>query len=535
MKMGFSRAFSLRTVIGKQGTASMIRLNRVIAGAFARCCLGMILVLVLAGSLSAAPTVYSGIVVTDVRVGRTLLHNASLKITFAGDTDDIIQVPLPSEECGGDGYFFYLTNGRARMDIEFQGRTRTARLNDGQVFVAVDECSGGIGFGSFTGPNGLEPAYPLALTLGTAEEAAITFGTPLLSALSVTGSAWSCVGFPPGGDLALPPTPTGNCLPPDSYPLKSDIGDIFVYQPYFEYVGPGFTDIASNHSGSTNRGAFLIRPNATPTPRAPSPPGRLHGSPVLYTLQTVADGWIGGHAFYQALVTFQMASDTGSVRSQPSPVDATRPLYENRAGHATVTVDDNGTIITADFAPGEVYVRYDTGAGVAGFGSPISPTYPIALNCSDSAYPSDSNYTADCLQGDVWNFINSGNGDFVFRVGTLAQLNYPGSPSAGVTALPQSLSQNTLLTGTAHTCAGVYTIGSSNMDPFAYFPGDLGVCAAPALRGLHTSKGALFLQDLVGGTNSLGGLGSTNESGTEGGWDLGNSGFLRVEVLPRRD
>jgi len=547
MWLGFSRVFSVRATVRNEGRTSRIRPHRGTTGVFGQYLLAMILVLALAGSLSAAPMVYSGIVVTDVRVGRTLLHNASLKITFEGDTNDIQQVlapgtqnPIPSQECLGAPYFFYLANGHARMEIQSQGRTRTARLNDGQIFVAIDECHGGIGFGSFVGPNGLEPAYPLALTLGTAEYAAITFGNPLLITLDVTGSAWSCVGYPPGGDDALLATPTGNCLSPDAYPLKSDIGDIFVYQPYFEFDGLGATDIVSNHSGSTNRGIFQVRSKtsvstATATAPIPAAPERIHGSPVLYTLQTVADGSIGGHTFYQATVTLRMTSDTGSVRSLPSPADPTRPLYENRAGNATVTIDDNGNIITAAFAPGEVYVRYDTGAGVAGFGSPISPTYPVALNCSDSAYPSDTNYTADCQQGDVVNFLNTGDGFFVFRVGALAQLNYPGSPSPGVAALPQSLSQNTLLTGNAHTCAGVYTIGSSNLDPTGYFPGDLGVCAAPAPRGLHTSKGALFLQDLDGGTNSLNGLGAPNDSGTDGGWDLASSGFLHVEVLRRDD
>jgi hypothetical protein len=524
----------------------MIRLNRATAGAIGQGFLATILVLALAGSLFAAPMVYTGIVVTDVRVGRTLFHNASLKITFEGDTNDIQQVvapgtqtPIPSQECLGAAPFFqYIAKGHARMDITFQGRTRTARLNDGQVFVAVDECHGGIGFGSFLGPNGLEPAYPLALTLGTAEYSAVTFGAPLEISLDVTGSAWSCVGYPPGGDDALPATPTGNCTPPDAYPLKSDIGNIFVYQPYYEGIGGGFTDIASNHSGSTNRGIFRVyaKPSVNPlTVTAPSAPARIHGSPVLYTLQTVADGWIGGQAFSQALVTFQMASDTGSVKSLPSPVDPTRTLYENRAGHATVTVDISGNVITADLAPGEVYVRYDTGAGVAGFGSPLSPTYPVALNCSDSAFPSDSNYTADCTQGDVVNYLATGSGDFSFRVGILAQLNHPVFPSPGVLALPQSLSQNTLLTGNAHTCAGVYTIGSSNLDPFGYFPGDLGVCAAPASRGLVTSKGPLFLQDTVGGTNTLGGLGAPNDAGVDGGWDMANSGLLHVEVFRRDD
>src|SRR4029077_6364744 len=208
------------------------------------------------------------------------------------------------------GYFLYLTTGVARMEIEFQGRTRTARLQDGQVFVTVDECNGGIGFGSFIGPNGLDPAYPLAFTMGTAEYASITYGNPLTSALSVTGSAWSCIGYPPGQvNQQAPGTSTGNCIPPDTYPLKSDIGDIFIYQPYSEFNGPGETCIASNHSGSTNRVAFLGGPKAHGTLAALGAPEGDSESRVVYTLQTVADGSIGNHVFNQALVTFRIIRD----------------------------------------------------------------------------------------------------------------------------------------------------------------------------------------------------------------------------------
>jgi hypothetical protein len=509
----------------------MIRLIRATtAAALGRCFLSVIAVFALEGNLPAEPMVYTGLVVTDVRVGTTLMRNASLKITFEGDTSNILQVPMPSQECGGTGYFFYLTKGVARMEIEFRGRTHVARLHDGQLFVAVDECNGGIGFGSFVGPNGLEPAYPLAFTLGTAEYAAVTYGSPLSGALSTTGSAWSCIGYPPGGDRALPGTASGDCTPPDTYPLKSDMGDIFVYQPYNEYDGAGSTAITSNHSGSTNRGAFLVRPKAHRTLAALGPSESAHESGIVYTLQTVADGSIGKHVFNQALVTLRMVSETKSVTKQPSPVDSTKALYENRAGYATVTVDDGGEVIVAEFEPGEVFVRYDTGAGVAGFGSPISPTYPIALNCSDSAYPSVTNYTVDCLQGEAWNYLNFDYADDIFRSGILAQLSYPGAPSPGVQVLPQSLSRNTLLTGPAHTCAGVYTIGSAIQ--FPYFPGDLWVCGGPAPRGLHTSKGEVFLQDLEGGSLSLGNAVIVgDEAGSDPGWDLANSGFLHVEVV----
>jgi hypothetical protein len=373
----------------------------------------------------------------------------------------------------------------------------------------------------------LEPAYPLAFTTGSAEYAAITYGNPLTGGpLSVTGSAWSCIGYPPLPVGALAGTTNGECTPPDSYPLKSDIGDIFIYQPYYE--GTGLGGIDSNHSGSSNRGAFLVGPNAHDRFAAAGAQESDSESGVVYTLQTVADGSIGNHAFYQALVTFRMISDKKSVTTQPSPVDATKPLYENR-GYATVTVDNGGQVITAKFEPGEVYVRYDTGAGVAGFGSRISPTYPVALNCANTAYPSDNTYTVDCLQGEVWDYLLFNDTFEIFHGGTLAQLSDPQDPSAGVTGLPQSLSQNTLLTGTAHTCAGVYTIGPTPQFHY-YFPGDLLVCGGPAPRGLHTSKGDLFLQDLEGGSLSLGNLAPQNEAASDPGWDLANSGFLHVEV-----
>jgi hypothetical protein len=357
--------------------------------------------------------------------------------------------------------------------------------------------------------------------MGTAEYEAITAGSPLTDAISVTGSAWSCIGYPRPAN--------GQCTAPDAYPLKSDIGNIFIYQPYSEGTVSG---LASPHSGSTNRGAFLVRSQASGTLAALSAPADSE-SGVAYTLQTVADGSIGNHAFYQALVTFRMFSSPRSVTTQPSPVDPTKPLYENR-GYATVTVDDAGAVVSAVFAPGEVYVRYDTGAGVAGFGSKISPTYPVALNCANGAYPSDSTYTVDCLQGAEWDYLSffgpSAVFFSIFKGGTLAQLNDPGDPSPGVVALPQSLSQNTILTGSTHACAGVYTIGPFH---YYYFLGNLLVCRGPAPRGLHTNKGDLFLQDQVGGSLDLGSspiVTNNNEAAADPGWDLGNSGFLHVEV-----
>src|ERR1700719_3326173 len=116
----------------------MICLNRTTTAVLSRCFLALISVVALERNLSAEPRVYTGIVVTDVRVGTTMMHNASLKITFAGDTNDIISIPTSSQECPGSGYFSYLAKGVARMEIEYQGRTHIAALQNGQIFVDLD-------------------------------------------------------------------------------------------------------------------------------------------------------------------------------------------------------------------------------------------------------------------------------------------------------------------------------------------------------------------------------------------------------------
>ena len=107
-------------------------------------------------------------------------------------------------------------------------------------------------------------AYPLALTYGTADtsarnipsgsSAAIILSTPA----SMSGNAWSCIGYPPRGAGAL--SGSGSCLPPDAYPLHSDLGEVYIYQPYEVLDGAG--NVWGNHIGSSNRGTFSIAPDS---------------------------------------------------------------------------------------------------------------------------------------------------------------------------------------------------------------------------------------------------------------------------------
>ncbi len=230
--------------------------------------------------------------------------------------------------------------------------------------------------------------------------------------------------------------------------------------------------------------------------------GSASAHPVIYTLRTVADGKLGNLPFSEALVTIQMKADTSTVETQPSSNGGF--LYTNRVGTVTVSVHAGGRTRVATFLPGEVYVSYDTGIGIAGFASAISPSYPIMLDCSGYTYPSISSYTQDCLYGDRYE-------------GTIGALQIPGAGwSAETLALPKSLTQDTLLTGTAHTCATIYTHDSY---------GDLLVCSAPAPRGLRTDHGGLFLQDQIGGSSASVGPFAWNY------WDIANKGSLKVELV----
>jgi hypothetical protein len=232
--------------------------------------------------------------------------------------------------------------------------------------------------------------------------------------------------------------------------------------------------------------------------------GTAVAHPVVYTLRTVTDGAIGTHAFHEALVTVRLVSDTRDVRTESNARGDV--IFTNRDGKATITIVDAGRTIVATFAPGEIYARYDLTSGIAGFGSNIGPTYPLALDCQQYVGPDTSTYSQDCQQGS-WFY------DLVAVDGTVEALAAPSgglyTVSAATVALPKSLARSTLLTGRIHACAGLYGFDSD---------GDLLACATAAAHGLATNRGGLYLQDEVGGISSV-------------DWSYANVGSLQIEVL----
>ena len=261
----------------------------------------------------------------------------------------------------------------------------------------------------------------------------------------------------------------------------------------------------------------------------------VQAAPVVYTLQTVGDGKLGFYPFAEAVIRIVQISDTSQVVATPSAAGS-GTLFVNKGGYARVTIVQSGRPVVAYFAPGQIYAFYDTGKGIAGFGSAISPTYPVALDCSNNvnvvngaAFNDDgSPYTTDCQDGNAANTVQPPNsftwGD---RDGTLSALFLGTTEFTPQTLLlPKSLAQSTLLTGHAHMCALAYTVGN----PSNTFEdvGNLGVCSGPAPHGLKTDHGGFFLQDMVGGSDP--GVGPFGW----GGWDTSNVGYLRVSV-PEND
>jgi hypothetical protein len=210
--------------------------------------------LILGISTASAGTLftYTATVVTDARLGSRFFHNAAVTISFTGDAATVTEVPGFSDQ---PATFYWLPHGTASLDIEFRGRHVHARFMPDQLFVSVDTLNLGMGIGSYIGPNGLEPGYPLVFDRGSA--GSLSGDSSVLSTASnSTGNAWSCVGFPPIDEQTGAP---GTCAPADPYPLRTDRGDFFIYMPYT--VPPPFS---SARSASLNRGTFSITPAVPP-------------------------------------------------------------------------------------------------------------------------------------------------------------------------------------------------------------------------------------------------------------------------------
>jgi hypothetical protein len=192
----------------------------------------------------AAPVVYTAFVVTDVSLGGQFYHNAEVTFTFSADTRDIKSFNVTAPD-GVTGSGLLVDKGRASVRIQTPDRSVRATFTPGQILVSLDLANGGVGFSSYIGPNGLEPAYPLGLDSGT-----VSSVSNLTGPTNITGSGWSCIGFPPQASGN-----NGDCFDPTPYPLATDQGDFFIYNSYESYFADG--GVGPN-GGTMNRAIFSV-------------------------------------------------------------------------------------------------------------------------------------------------------------------------------------------------------------------------------------------------------------------------------------
>lgn len=195
---------------------------------------------------AASPVTYTIFAVTDVSLDGHFYHNAQVHLKFVGDSSDVqpFDVTLNGFEVRG----FQITKGTASLLIISGRRHIRATFLPNQILVSLDITNGGGGFSS-VGPDGLAPAYPLAV-----DGSSIDYADDLVTPKAYTGHAWSCVGFPPGDNS------TGRCFAP--IPLHTDHGDFLIYQPYQSFYSGGPQSLSAGtqgpYSGSLNNGIFTV-------------------------------------------------------------------------------------------------------------------------------------------------------------------------------------------------------------------------------------------------------------------------------------
>jgi hypothetical protein len=214
---------------------------------------GSVASFLICASIAASPVTYEGYLVTDVSLAGKFYHNADVTISFKGDTKDVhtlLQFPVQSDSTNTQtGGVAFIDRGEATIRIVVKGQQIRSRLFPHQLVVAYDSAIGGVGFGALIGPNGFEPAYPLGLSTGVVDRP-LNPVSALVTPGTVSGNIWSCIGF-------LPASNVQQCSDPTPYPLKTDRGDLVLFNPY------GYRNTSgtlNGDSGTLNRGFFWITP-----------------------------------------------------------------------------------------------------------------------------------------------------------------------------------------------------------------------------------------------------------------------------------
>ncbi|HMK71705.1 MAG TPA: hypothetical protein VK454_00115 [Myxococcaceae bacterium] len=431
-----------------------------------------------AAAVGAAPVTYTGFTIADGQLGSWSFHNARVYLTFQGDTKDVQFIqPLidPTNPSFGTVDAWALQTGVASVTIFSGGKRVHATFAPNQILVTSDlgDTSDtphfgarGMGFSSISPTGALEPAYPLGIEDGTVDWGDIpengglespdldSLSTDLQETVALSGRAWSCVGFPNG------------CTAP--YPLHTNRGDLVLSSPYM--TSDGFDSLAA--------GFFIVDVGDRCHPASP-PRLKRHESrrrhPITYYGYLVSDVTLGTTPYYAAQVYLSYESDVSSV--VPFNNGPGSHGFINAAGRAHLTLVTGGKVISADFAPGQIYVFYDVGTASVGFGSTAGGrAYPLSITAN-----TDKHGLVE----------NSSVGAVADLTTTPANANLY---TAATATLVTDLTNETTLSGGASSCVAFDPITS--------------VCSDFTTVGLQTNRGPFYLPELYYDDESAFGIAS---------------------------
>jgi hypothetical protein len=385
-------------------------------------------------------------------------------LTFQSDTDNVqlLQEPDPF---GGTVDIALNQTGKASVTIVSGGRAVRANFAPNQIFVSLDlgntgdvHVGGrGVGFGSFTS-YGIEPSYPLGVEDGTIDWGDIldpgvaspelsNLSTDLMHTTAFSGRAWVCVGF------------SNPCTAPNA--LHTDHGDLYLYNPYSLGAFASSTD----GNDSLSAGFFMAdvgQPGAAEiTPALFTRHGARSANPITYYGYVISDVTLGRYSFSAAQVYLSFDADTSTAVPFS---DGSSHGFMNATGSAHVTVISGHRVVSADLAPGQIYVYYDVGTASVGFGSTAGGRgYPLSLTSNHDYNGLVENSSVGAVAG-------------LMLVPADAALYSPETAS-----LATDLTNATTLSGAASSCVALDPVTSvcSNLTPIA----------------LQTNRGAFYLSE----------------------------------------
>lgn len=417
---------------------------------------------VLASTVSAQPIKYTGFTITDGQLGSWFFHNARVILTFVSDTKKVqSNVAFPHTDITAN----LNIQGRAAITIVGDDKTVHATFDPNQIFISYDQPNVGIGFGSCS-PNCLgllsvppvlpavfQPVYPFGISQ-------FDDSGDLTHDIGGTGRSFSCI------DFGMPDSAYSNLCPPPNVALKTDKGDLYLFQRYqesssitgtvkFKSSNAGFFFADTSWSESTLPYTVFAPSTQTPT------------RSITYNLFFVSDVTIGEQFFSNAKINLSFTSHTSKVQ----PLAGVGPnAYVNNSGTARIVITKGSQTISAKFAPGQLYVFFNPNTSTAGFGS-YAPdgsrqlAYPIILGPHFGSSPQ--------LLEDVSDIITNPNDAGLY------------SPETQAVAQVTDLKHPTLLADYVSSCTA-----------FTFDPAFGIICSPQAPpAGLMTDKGLLYIPE----------------------------------------